>query len=181
MRAWTAVRGPPRAWRARYGGSVAHRERVDDRVDRAPAQRATDADGLPPAREPDRPEGRRSVRVTAIWLAITGVSLYLVAPSLLDVLDSWRDVGRLNPKWLPAMLLAQVASFACLWELQRLALHGAPWGPVITSQLAGNALAKVAPGGGAVGATLQYRMLVESGLRRGETVTAITAVNVLVF
>ena len=52
---------------------------------------------------------------------------------------------------------------------------------MITSQLAGNALAKVAPGGGAIGAALQYRMLVQAGLPAGATVAALTAVNLLVF
>ena len=52
---------------------------------------------------------------------------------------------------------------------------------MITSQLAGNALAKIAPGGGAMGAALQYRMLVRAGLPPAATVTALTAVNVLVF
>ena len=57
----------------------------------------------------------------------------------------------------------QAASLACLWALQYVALHGTRWRPVITSQLAGNALAKIAPGGGAMGSALQYRMLVRSG------------------
>ena len=52
---------------------------------------------------------------------------------------------------------------------------------VATSQLAGNALAKVAPGGGAMGAALQYRMLVQSGLPRAGSASALTATNVLVF
>jgi uncharacterized membrane protein YbhN (UPF0104 family) len=122
-----------------------------------------------------------SVRRTAVWLAITGVSLYLVAPSLLDVLGSWREVTRIQLLWLPVMLITQTASLACLWELQRLVLHGAPWAPVVSSQLAGNALAKVAPGGGAVGAALQYRMLVESGVRPADAGSGVAAVNVLVF
>ena len=37
---------------------------------------------------------------------------------------------------------------------------------MITSQLAGNALSKIAPGGGAVGAAVQYRMLVDAGMDR---------------
>ena len=52
---------------------------------------------------------------------------------------------------------------------------------MITSQLAGNALAKVAPGGGAVGAALQYRMLVQAGSTPGRTVAGLTAVNLLTF
>jgi uncharacterized protein (TIRG00374 family) len=52
---------------------------------------------------------------------------------------------------------------------------------VIESQLAGNAVSKIAPAGGAVGAALQYRMLVGAGLERGRTVAGITAVNLLTF
>jgi uncharacterized protein (TIRG00374 family) len=133
--------------------------------------------GEEPLPEPQR----RSLRRTAAWLTVTGVSLYLVAPSLFDVLGSARDVTRLDPVWLPVMAVAQVASLACLWALQHIALHRPPWGPVITSQLAGNALAKIAPGGGAIGAALQYRMLVDAGVRRSEAVTGVTAANVLVF
>ena len=79
------------------------------------------------------------------------------------------------------MLVLQVGGLACLWALQRMALHRARWRDVIESQLAGNALGKIAPAGGALGAALQYRMLVESGLERGRTVAGITAVNLLTF
>ena len=64
----------------------------------------------------------------------------------------------------------QAATLACLWALQHVALRARRWRPVITSQLAGNALSKVAPGGGAMGAALQYRMLVRSGLPAGRDV-----------
>jgi uncharacterized protein (TIRG00374 family) len=122
-----------------------------------------------------------SLRRTAVWLAITGVSLYLIAPSLLDVLGSWRDLERIDLIWFPVMALLQVGSLACLWALQRLALRRARWTDVVESQLAGNALSKIAPAGGAVGAALQYRMLVEAGHERGRTVAGITAVNLLTF
>ena len=69
----------------------------------------------------------------------------------------------------------------CVWSLQRTALHTKRWRPVIASQLAGGALSKVAPAGGAVGAALQYRMLVEAGFDRGRSVAGITAVNLLTF
>jgi hypothetical protein len=115
------------------------------------------------------------------WLAVTGVSLYLVFPSILEVFGSWRDITRFSPASLAAMAGLQVASLACLWALQHVALRAQRWRPVITSQLAGNALAKVAPGGGALGAALQYRMLVQAGLPPASTVSALTAVNLLVF
>jgi uncharacterized protein (TIRG00374 family) len=122
-----------------------------------------------------------NLRRSAIWLAITGVSLYLIAPSLFDVLGSWRELERIDWIWFPVMALLQVGSLACLWALQRMALRCPSWPNVVESQLAGNALSKIAPAGGAVGAALQYRMLVEAGQERGRTVAGITAVNLLTF
>lgn len=124
---------------------------------------------------------RSTIRRTAFWLVVGGVSLYLVAPSLVNVLGSWRDVGALPIAWLAAMATAQGAALACLWALQHVAITGSRWRPVIASQLAGNALAKVAPGGGAMGAALQYRMLVSAGASPAGTVSGLTAVNLLTF
>ena len=65
------------------------------------------------------------------------------------------------------MAALQGPRWPALWVA---AAHGAAHpalAPVIASQLAGGALAKVAPAGGAVGAALQYRMLVEAGFERG--------------
>ena len=133
------------------------------------------------AREEADPSQRRRLVQTGAWLAVTGISLYLVAPSLLDVLGSWRQVRRFEPLWLLAMLVLQGASLGCLWFLQRLALRPVALAPVITSQLAGNALAKIAPGGGALGAALQYRMLVQAGVAREKAVGGLTVVNLLTF
>jgi len=104
-----------------------------------------------------------------------------VFPSILEVFGSWRDITRFSVGSLVAMAVLQTASLACLWALQHVALQARRWRPVITSQLAGNALAKVAPGGGALGAALQYKMLMQAGLPPAATVSALTAVNVLVF
>jgi hypothetical protein len=79
------------------------------------------------------------------------------------------------------MAALQAAALACMWALQLLSVRGARWQPVIASQLAGNALAKMAPGGGAMGSALQYRMLVETGLKRPEVVAGLTASSLLVF
>jgi uncharacterized protein (TIRG00374 family) len=97
------------------------------------------------------------------------------------VFGSYRDITRFSLASLAVMAGLQAASLACLWALQHVALRAKRWRPVITSQLAGNALAKVAPGGGAIGSALQYRMLVRAGQPPAATVTALTAVNVLVF
>jgi uncharacterized protein (TIRG00374 family) len=123
----------------------------------------------------------RSRARTVFWLAVTAISLYGVAPGLVDVLGSWSDLSQLNLAWFPAMAALQGSALACLWALQRLALTRTAWRDVIQAQLAGNALAKIAPAGGAVGAALQYRMLVQAGTERGRAVAGLTATNLLTF
>jgi hypothetical protein len=119
------------------------------------------------------------LRRAVFWLLVTGVSLYLVAPSVLEVAGSWDDLDQLAPWWFAVMAALQAGALASLWELQRVALHVRAWRPVIASQLAGSALAKVAPGGGAMGAALQYKMLVQSGVARARAVAGLTAANLL--
>lgn len=82
------------------------RIRVGDRIERAIEEHA-DLDREIERREsePIEEPGGRSLRSTIIWLAITGVSLYLVAPSLVDVLSNADDVARLEPAWLIAIAL----------------------------------------------------------------------------
>ncbi len=100
-------------------------------------------------------------------------------PSVVQTLGSWRQITRFSIYALVGMAALQAASQFCLWALQRVALRARRWRPVIASQLAGNALSKIAPGGGAMGAALQYKLLVQAGLPTGSTVGALTAVNLL--
>jgi uncharacterized protein (TIRG00374 family) len=155
------------------------RESLGDRVERAIEDR-TDAERELRRAEVEQARGLTLGR-TAFWLAVTGISLYLVTPSLIEVIGSGRDLEQIDPIWFPAMAVLQIAALACLWMLQRIALGQPAWGPVVSSQLAGNSLAKVAPGGGALGAALQYRMLVRAGLRPRRTVSGLTAANLMTF
>jgi uncharacterized protein (TIRG00374 family) len=159
---------------------MVERERIGDRVERRIQQHADAEQEIKHGEAQESRLGPR-IRRTAFWLVVTGVSLYLVAPTLLETLGSWASLQQIGLYWFPVMAVLQGASLACLWELQRLALRMRAWRPVIASQLAGNALAKVAPGGGAIGAALQYRMLVQAGVRQAEAVSALTAVNLLTF
>jgi len=147
--------------------------RAADRLEHAIEARTEVATEAPPP--------PRRLRRTVFWLAVTGISVYLVFPSVVEVFGSWRDITRFSVWSLLAMAGLQAASLACLWALQHVALRAKAWRPVIASQLAGNALAKVAPGGGAMGSALQYKMLVRAGFDPSASVTALTAVNVLVF
>jgi putative heme transporter len=124
---------------------------------------------------------RGGLRRNLFWLSVTASSLYLVAPSLIETLGSWDDLATIAPAWLGAMAAFQTASFACLWALQRLAMRVRGWYEVVTSQMAGSALARIAPGGGAVGAALQYRLLVQAGVTRANAIGGLTAANLLTF
>src|SRR3954452_1422094 len=151
---------------------------LGDRVERA-IERHADTPG-----EIERGEHEKkphNLRRNVFWLAVTLVLMYLVFPKVDDVFGSWQQITRFSSASLITMAVLQVAVNACLWDLQRVALLAARWRPVIASQLASNALSNIAPGGGPVGAALQYRMLIQAGLPRAPTVSALTAVNLLVF
>ena len=150
---------------------------LGDRVERA-IERHTDTEGEIERGERAKP---RSLVRNLVWLAITLVSLYLVLPSLVATFSSWRQITRFDAVSLLAMFALQVGVCACLWDLQRVALRPVGWRPVIAAQLASNALSNIAPGGGPVGAALQYRIFVAAGLERRSVVRSLTAVNILVF
>jgi uncharacterized protein (TIRG00374 family) len=171
---WGSFRAPPPVTVWRTPTERPH-ETLGDRLEHAIEQR-TDV-----AVEIEQAQPRRRIGRTVFWLALTGISLYLVFPSVIEVLGSWRDITRFTPAQLLGMAALQACSLGSLWALQHVALQARRWGPVITSQLAGNALAKVAPGGGAMGSALQYKMLVQAGLPPTATVSALTVVNLLVF
>ena len=158
---------------------VKPRGQLGDRVERAIEDRADLVDELEEGE--DTGQLRRRVTVGGFWLTVCGISLYLVGPSVMDTLNSADRVQGIALGWLAAMAGLQVLSNACLWDLQRIALRTRDMTAVATSQLAGNGLSKVAPGGGALGAALQYRMLVQAGLPRATSASALTASNLLVF
>lgn len=156
-----------------------HKPRVGDRLEGA-IGRHVDVAGEIEREEQSGDRSKNLVR-NGIWLAITGVSLYLVAPSVLALFDKWDEVEDIGPWWIGAMVALEAAALACLSWLQYLSIHGSRPVPITLSQLAGNAIAKVAPGGGAVGAALQYRMLARAGVPKSTTVAGLTAANVLTF
>ena len=63
-----------------------------------------------------------------LLLAITGVSLYLLAPALLEVFGAFDELDDFNPLWYIAMVALQVGSYACIWGVQKLALRSQHWG-----------------------------------------------------
>ena len=115
----------------------------------------------------------------AVAVAIAGIAIYLVFPAITEVLASWPRLSTLDPKWFALAIGAEVAHFGCTIALQRLALRTRAWFPVVTSQLAGNAITLIMPGGAAVGAAVQFRMLAESELDTSSTVGGLAAFSLL--
>jgi uncharacterized protein (TIRG00374 family) len=124
---------------------------------------------------------RRKLIVRGLLLLLTGVSLYLLAPSLIETFSSWRSLTEISPLWLGIMVLFGAASFVALWALQRVALGTSSWFAIGTSQLVANAFGRIVPGGAAAAGALQYRLLVKAGIPPARVASGITAVTVLLF
>lgn len=116
-----------------------------------------------------------------VLLAISAVSLYLLAPALLQVFGAFDRLGEFNPLWWVAMVALQIGSYACMWGVQKIAMRADRWGPVITSQLASNAFGRVVPGGVAASGAMQYAMLARGGVPASQAASGMTASSVLVF
>jgi uncharacterized membrane protein YbhN (UPF0104 family) len=114
-----------------------------------------------------------------VMLGVAAISLYLVAPSVLAVFESWPQLSEVSPGWFLVVLAGQVLSFGCLFVMQRMALRTEAWFPVITSQLAGNAVSRIVPGGAAAGAALQFRMLAAAGVEATRAVSGLTAFSLV--
>jgi uncharacterized protein (TIRG00374 family) len=117
----------------------------------------------------------RKILMRVVLLCITAVSLYLLAPSLLQVFSSWTQLRSLNPYWIVPAVLFEAASFASLWALQRVALRTRSWFAVGTSQLSANAAGSVIPGGGAAAAAVQFGILVQSGVPGANVASGLAA------
>jgi uncharacterized protein (TIRG00374 family) len=112
-------------------------------------------------------------------LVVTGVALYIVAPSLIATFGSLPQLEGVFPAWFVVIGALEVLAFVCIWELIRVALDTDRWFDVATAQLSGNALSRALPGGAATGGALQIRMLNRAGFDAATTTTALTAVGLL--
>jgi hypothetical protein len=136
------------------------------------------ADDALPTPEPTLPRGRKLVG-RALMLVVTGVALYVVAPSLIATFGSLPQLETVFPAWFVPIFVLEAIAFVCMWQLIRVALDTDAWFDVATSQLAGNALSRALPGGAATGGALQIRMLARAGYPVATTTTALTAVGLL--
>src|SRR5271165_5807021 len=126
-----------------------------------------------------RPLTRKAVVKRALAVAVAGAGIYLVLPKLMAVLGAWPRLATLNPAWFTACLAAELVSFTCNFDLQRLALRTKGWFPVVTAGLAGNAVTNSLPGGSAAGAAAQFRMLTTAGFDTDTAIGGLTAFSLL--
>jgi uncharacterized protein (TIRG00374 family) len=110
-----------------------------------------------------------------VLLAAGGLSLYLLAPKLIDIFTSWPKLKTLQPLWVGLALVFESLSYLSLWQLQRIALRTTSWFAVGTAQLASGAAGSIIPGGAATAGALAYRMFVRAGIRPGDVASGITA------
>lgn len=123
----------------------------------------------------------------AVGLTITGVGLYLVAPSLLTMFAAWPQLADVDVPWFFILAALQLGRLVTLWWLTKLALKSTEasdvprlgWGTTATAQLAGSAAAKVLPGGGAAGGLVQAKVLIDVGQPPRAVASGLSAVALL--
>jgi uncharacterized membrane protein YbhN (UPF0104 family) len=135
------------------------------------------SDPLPEATVPARPRVLSWGRIAALFIALIG--LYVVWPSLVAVFGSFHELRHVNPAWFLVMAVLEAASFLCIWFLIGLCLGSSRYLLIGTSQLVGNSISKTLPGGAAVGAATQYRLLVGGGMDATRIATGLTAVSII--
>jgi uncharacterized protein (TIRG00374 family) len=134
---------------------------------------------VPVATGPPAPKRRYWSPWRIIFLLFSLFTLYLLLPKVLDVLDRWTELKTISWPWFVVMLLLEIGSYACMWWLIRVALPQADWFTASTSQMAGAAVTKAVPGGAAIGAALQFRMLAASGVRMGTAGSTMAATSIV--
>jgi hypothetical protein len=132
---------------------------------------------VPEATVPARPRVLSPGRAAALVLALIG--LYVVWPSLVAVFGSFTELRHVNPAWFAVMAGLEAASFLCIWLLIGLCLRSSRYFLIGSSQLVGNSISKTLPGGAAVGAAAQYRLLVGGGMDATRIATGLTAVSLI--
>ncbi len=130
-------------------------------------------------REKAHPLAWKAVVKRAAVVILAGLTIYLVFPAITEVFASWPRLSTLHPWWITAAIAAEIGHFICTFALQRLALRTRAWFSVTTSVLAGNAITLIMPGGAAVGAAVQFRMLAASGMDTSSTVGGLAAFSLL--
>jgi uncharacterized protein (TIRG00374 family) len=114
-----------------------------------------------------------------LFLLVTLVALVLVAPVLVDVYGTVGDISSLGIEWKIAMLAASAGQLIAFWEFHRIVLRTDRWFDVAAPHLAGNAASHLVPGGSAIGAGIQARLMTTAGFSLTRVMTAFGAITIL--
>ena len=119
----------------------------------------------------------------ALVLALVVIVVSVFAPGLfeqlLEVLSDTDRLRTIRPGWFVLMVIAELASFACIWWLTRVVLPEVSWFVAATSQVTANSVSRVIPGGAAVGGATLYRMLAVGGVSTAEAGGALAATSIM--
>ncbi len=119
------------------------------------------------------------VRARIVRLVLAAVGLYFAWPALVGVLGSYDQLSKIRPIWFVVMVLLELASFVCVWLLIGISTSSRRWSLIAVSQLAGNAVSSIVPGGAAVGGPLQYSFMVKGGEDPSRVVSGLAASSLL--
>lgn len=112
----------------------------------------------------------------AVMLLAGAVALYVLAPEVVAWLSAAPAILQLHWVWLGLMVVTQAGSLVALALLFRaLVPRALAFVDVLLVLLTANAAALAVPGGAAVGAAVAGRLFVRSGLKPGDTASALTA------
>ncbi|MEP6758406.1 MAG: lysylphosphatidylglycerol synthase transmembrane domain-containing protein [Actinomycetota bacterium] len=126
---------------------------------------------------PERPRLFTPGRLVMLLLAAIG--LYVVWPSLVATFSSVDELKNVSPIWFLVMAACEAASYGCIWLLIGLCLGSRRYFAIGASQVVGNSVSKIVPGGSPMGAATQYRMLVASGMDAARIGTGLTAASLI--
>jgi uncharacterized protein (TIRG00374 family) len=117
----------------------------------------------------------RSLFRPAALLAVGGLALYVLLPSLLSVFGSWRSLSDLDWPFGIFTAVCELLSLLCVWELDRIALGTDDRLAVVTAQLVGNAAGRILPGGGATATAMSAGVLGSAGIDTANAAAAFGA------
>ena len=112
-------------------------------------------------------------------LLLALIGLYVVWPSLVATFSSVDELKHVSPIWFVVMAGCEAASYGCMWLLIGLCLGSRRYFAIGASQVVGNSVSKIVPGGSPMGAATQYRMLVGAGMDAARIGTGLTAASLI--
>ncbi len=114
-----------------------------------------------------------------IGLVVAAVGLFFVWPALVKVFASFDELSTIRPGWFVAMAGLELASFVSVWLLIGLSTSSSHWMLIATSQLVGNAVSSIVPGGAVAGGPFQFSYMVRAGEDPARTASGLTAASLL--